>query len=464
VTILAPQKGAAVFEQGDRTYLIAPLTPVTPTVNEIEEYAFGKSLIDQAKRQAPNPNIAWFGGHYIEADTPNENGAMWRANEIAIKRLTPMYMPVTVMHDFRSAVGVIANIALKTPDDDGVQRSKIETVLALWKHRFPEVVAEAEANHEAGTLMQSMECISPDYECSECGAVFHKLPQGAEQEHWCDHLQASNPSAGYSDLAGVTPNASRILRNVVFTGTGLIFGTRGSHGADASAYLESFQDEVAAFHQRVHGDTETARSTIQMAQIQVEESEYTRIKSERDDFKTRAETAEREKAEAVSAAETAEAAKVKAEGELAEATKKVENFEESARKGTLADERLGALGDGFTEKIDAMPTLKKNLHEQAKSLSDEEWAARLSEVEEVAKVKRDAKKDGSTPPSGDPDASGSEDESAANKDTLFEREEVASSQVSGGGNGDSGGNANGQQTPAARRSVVAGLVKPRTSK
>lgn len=198
-----------------------------------------------------------------------------------------------------------------------------------------------------------------------------------------------------------------------------------------------------------------------MGQISVEESEYTRIKAEREEYKTKAETAETARAAAVTAAETAEAAKVKAETDLAEANKKVENFEESARKGTLKDERLGALGDGFTEKIDAMPTLKANLHEQAASLSDEAWASRLTEVEEVAKVKRDAKKDGSNAGGSDP-AGGTEDEAAANKDTLFEREEVASSQVSGGGSGDPA-NGNGQtQTPAARRSLVKGLIKAPT--
>lgn len=199
-----------------------------------------------------------------------------------------------------------------------------------------------------------------------------------------------------------------------------------------------------------------------MGQISVEESEYTRIKAEREEYKTKAEKAESERADAVKAAEDAEAAKVAAETAKAEADKKVENFEEQARKGTLASERLGALGDGFTEKIDAMPTLKKNLHEQAESLSDEAWASRLTEVEEVAKVKRDAKKDGSNAGGSDPAGGGTEDEAAANKDTLFEREEVAASQVSGGGTGDTA-NGNGQtQTPASRRSLVAGLVKPRT--
>jgi hypothetical protein len=41
---------------------------------------------------------------------------MWTAGELAIKGLTPMLMPVTVMHDPRTAVGAIADLALRTPE------------------------------------------------------------------------------------------------------------------------------------------------------------------------------------------------------------------------------------------------------------------------------------------------------------------------------------------------------------
>ena len=184
------------FEDGDHLYLQTPVQKITPTDAEIEEYAFSSAV----KAKAPNQNIVWFRGRYVEADRANRNGAQWSANELAIKSLTPMLMPVTVMHDPRTAVGTIADVKHLTPQRDGIARPRIDTVLALWGHRFPEAVAEAERNAEAGTLMQSMECYSPWYECSVCHTVFHKLPGGAEQAMWCEHLAASRPSGGTSRL------------------------------------------------------------------------------------------------------------------------------------------------------------------------------------------------------------------------------------------------------------------------
>jgi hypothetical protein len=166
-----------LFERGDHIYIAAPVQLWTPNDEQIEELAFAK----QVKAQSPNENIVWFKGSYVEADNPNGNGAMWQAGELGVKSVTPRLMPVTVMHDPRTAVGVIADTTLLTPEKDKVPRARIDTILALWGHRFPEAVAEAVANARQGTLMQSMECFSPWYECSECGATFTKLPGGAEQ-------------------------------------------------------------------------------------------------------------------------------------------------------------------------------------------------------------------------------------------------------------------------------------------
>lgn len=429
MAVRAPQDGTVVFESNGCTYLVTSLSPAAPTEQQIEEYAYGRSAIDQARHQAPNPHIAWFGGHFVEADNPNANGTMWTAKEIAIKSLTPMLMPVTVMHDPRTAVGLIADLALRTPEKDRVQRAKIETALALWKHRFPEVVEEAQHNYEEGTLMQSMECRYAAEECSSCGQVYAVLPDLAQREHWCAHLRGEG-----SETAG------RILRDVTFTGTGLIFGTRGARGADQSAYLESFQEEVAEFHQ--HASHAQPRRPPKMAMIQIEESERDRIIKERDDEKARADRLETEKAAAEQAAEAAEAAKATAEAEKKSAEERASELEEAQRKEVLAKERLEAFGDAFAEKIASMPTLKKRLDEQAGTLSDEEWSSRLDEVEELTSVKRDAKKEGA--PADEESSTG----------TVFTQEELASSKV-----GPGSGSAEGQPHAAVRRATVENLIK-----
>lgn len=380
------------FERGDKIYMVSPVQVFKPTDAQIEEYAFAT----QVKKGAPNENLVWFRGQYVEADHPNRNGAQWKADELAVKSLTPMLMPVTVMHDPRTAVGTIADVKLLTPEKDGVQRARIDTVLALWGHRFPDAVNEAEENAQQGTLMQSMECYSPWYECSECGMVFHKLPMGAEKAMWCEHLATSNPSAGY---VAQESNASRILGDVTFTGTGLIYGSRGARGAYSEAHLENFQDELASYHEIVHTSTatDTPRSTTRMGLVQIEDTELAQIRKERDDAKAEAAkvtTLAQEKAEAIAAAEKAEADKAKAEQERDAAKAEATAAAEERAKVETKDRRWGALGDQFVASLGDFT--KSRLQEQAASMSDEDWDGRLKEIEETANVKRDAKKEGAS--------------------------------------------------------------------
>lgn len=427
-----------IFERGDHVYIQTPVQRFRPSLEEIAEFAFSEAV----KRNAPNDNIVWFRGSYVEADRANANGAQWDAQELAIKSLTPMLMPVTVMHDPRTAVGTIADTKLLTPEKDDVSRTRIDTVLALWGHRFPDAVHEAEANASQGSLMQSMECYSPWYECSECRAVYHKLPGGAEQAQWCDHLKASNPNAGFVDLSAAgseqTSNASRILGDVCFTGTGLIFGTRGARGAYSEAHLESWEDEVASFHSTVHyataSTTPVPRSESRMGLVQIEDSELALLRKERDDARAEATEAKatattkatEAAAEAQSAIEAAEAKVTAAEAERDAAKAEKVRLEEAANVAALKDQRWGALGEGFVAKLGEKT--KAKLGEQAGTMSDEDWDGRLTEVEELVAVKRDATKDGSTT---DP-AKGSDEQAG----TLFSKEEVAAAGATLGGSTD----------------------------
>lgn len=422
-----------VFERGDKLYIVAPVSPLEPGETEIEEFAFAEEL----RRMAPNENLMWLRGQYVEADNPNLNGQMWTAGELAIKKLTPMFMPVTVMHDPRTAVGLIADVALHTPDAQKVPRARIDSTLAVWKHRFPEVAEEAMENYKAGTLMQSMEALSPHYSCSECGQVFQKLADGAERENWCAHLRGEESA-----------KAARILGNVTFTGTGLIYGTRGAQGAYSEAHLEINQEEIAEFHREAHsGKKHKLRKVRNVDQVEISRAEYDDLRASKDEIeglKSDVATAEQAKAEAESQVEKVEAAKVEAETKLKDAEAKLEKAEEEKRKGELASERMKALGKGFTAKLGEFT--RDRLAEQAGVLSDEEWDGRLKEVEELSGVKRDQDPEDGDGGDGDGDGDSGEAE--------FSKEELARAGV-GSKNGGSGD----EPTPEARRSVVSGLVK-----
>jgi hypothetical protein len=468
-TLVIPENvERGVFERGDKIYMTTPVQVFEPTDSQIEEYAFAKHV----RSAAPNENIVWLKGQYVEADNANANGAQWSAGELAIKSLTPVLMPVTVMHDPRTAVGTIAHAQLLTPEKDKVQRARIDTILALWAHRFPEAVTEALENAQSGRLMQSMECFSPWYECSECSQVFHKLPRGAEQANWCEHLKASNPSAGYVDLSKAAAsgpgaqrtNASRILGDVCFTGTGLIYGSRGARGAYSEAHLNVWQEEVASFHRHIHDETassvpvvvtanHTPGGSSKMGLVQIEESELATLRKERDDARAEAQKAATEKADAERAVTEAETKANTAEEAKKNAEKERDELKESQRQVAMRDKRMGELGDGFIAKLG--DRTKESLRKTAETASDEAWNERLEEIEEIASVKRDAKKDGESGNDGDGNGTGTgKNEAASSKDGVFENEEIAAFVGSGAGSRPSNGS---QAAPTSTRQVVGGL-------
>lgn len=152
--------------------------------------------------------------------------------------------------------------------------------------------------------------------------------------------------------------------------------------------------------------------------------------------------------------ETAEAAQKAAEEGKEAAEKKLKEADEEKAQVTLRDERLGKLGDGFMAKLG--DTTKANLKEDAGKMEDEAWEKRLSEVEELASVKRDLKLD---PKAAEGDAISQAAGKKAGADE-FSQEEVASSAAGdlGGGSNSNGGSPDGDPTVHERRSVARGLL------
>jgi hypothetical protein len=374
-----------VWERGDRVFITTPLLAADPTESQIEEFAF-KSAV---KTKAPNENIGWLHGRYVEAGKANLNNAMWLSQELALTSLTPMLMPVTVMHDPRTAVGTIADCKFVNGES---ANPRIDTILAVWKHRFPDVWSEAEHNIERGSLMQSIEAYAPWYVCSECGQQFIKLPNKAEQASWCEHLRADGSS-----------RAGRILGDTCFTGTGLIFGSRGAVGAYTEAHLDHFHDEVAEYHDRARVDSSYRpdRSSAPMTVVQIEETELATLRREREEARSKVDQLSEANRTLTTAVETAEAAQKRAEEERDTEKAERTKLEEKAQQAERSKRRTDALGPGFLAKLG--DTSKAVLSELAASVSDEQWDLALKEREELAGVKRDAQVDGAPkpPPTGE---------------------------------------------------------------
>jgi hypothetical protein len=436
-------KDTHVFEKGELVYLVAPVATFDYSDKDIEEFAFAEDV----RRMAPNENLLWLHGQYVEAGKTNENGQTWTHENLEIASLSPVLMPVTVMHDQRSAVGLIANSKLLTPARDKVPRARIDTDLAVWQHRFPEIAEEVASNHAQGTLMQSMEARCKWYECNSCGKRVPKLPGGiGERAMWCSHMEEHA-------ISGAITRAARTLGQVTFTGSGLIFGSHGARGAMDTAHLDLLQEEVAEFHER-QGTGKRQPRTTRRNHMEIEDSKYQELVAKAgkvDDLSAKLATAEETAAkvpELTTKLEQTEAEKKAAEAERDDFKKKHEDAEETAAKHELSKTRLGGLGKGFTEKLGEFT--RGRLEEQAGTLTDEEWDGRLQELEETAGVKRDAAgEDGSGAGSGGSGGSSGDG-------VLGTREETARSAAGNGGGGEGGGG--GEPTDAARRSVVGSLV------
>lgn len=356
-----------VFERNGHLYIVGAVAPITPQAADLAEFAFATEL----HSQAPNENLLWLRGQYVEADRPNQNGQFWGSNELAIKSLTPRLMPVTVMHGARDVVGLIADTKLLLPEVASVPRARIETALAIWSHRFPEIAEEVDHNYKLGTLMQSMECDISHYDCIECGKSYVKLPDGAERANWCDHLRQGAEN-------GVPV---RRLEGVTFTGTGLIFGSRnGATGALDTAHLETFQTEVAEFHERAHTDRRrvTRRTSVD---ITIPRSEYDALVAKAgkaDEAAAKVTTLSAEVSTLTTANEKLEIdLKTKTDEAAAEKAAR-ETLEETSRTATLATGRFEKLGTALIAKLP--DTIKAKVQEQAKTFSDDDWTGRTEEL------------------------------------------------------------------------------------
>jgi hypothetical protein len=352
-------------------------------------------------------------------------------------------MPVTVMHDPRTAVGLIADTKLLTRAKDNVPRSRIDSTLGIWAHRFPEIAAEIDANYASGDLMQSMECLPTHYDCTACGKRFPKLPGGAEKAQWCACLRGETAQKG-----------ARALGNVTFTGTGLIFGHRGAtalyrpHTSRSSRRRSPSSTRrpvrtgrthhvprggIAAWRSRT-GSTSSSSPTAPSATGSRRSSRPRRPRPRRSPTSSARSRRRRRRRSRPSRSAT-------------RSRPRRRRSRSRRASQTLAKERLGALGSDFLGKFGEFA--KGKLEEQAGKLDDAAWDDYLKEREEMAGVARDAGEKGGAAPSG---GSG-----GGSGDGTFTREEVARSGAGGGGGGTS-------TTPSApsdtkRRSVVAGLVR-----
>ena len=157
--------------------------------------------------------------------------------------------------------------------------------------------------------------------------------------------------------------------------------------------------EVAQWSDAKNGIKRRKQETSNMETIEIKRSEYDELKARptREDFdalKTRGDDAEKAQAAAEKAQEEAEVAKKAIEDAKVEVDKELSDLKGEVEQDELANERMDAVAD---ELSSALPdSIKERLIKQARSMSDEEWTDRITELSELVKIEAKDNEGGKT--------------------------------------------------------------------
>lgn len=179
-----------------------------------------------------NRAFSYVAGRYVQAETANQNGAFWAAEDLHFGAPSVAYGPVNLLHDERAIIGTISEANLHVEDEK--YGTHITTCNVLWKYLYPQAVQAVEQASTDGALWQSMECVAEKVKCMGCEADFDYQPWMRNKATGCEHL---------------AKGGARRLVNPTFLATGLILGGAKPAWADAdvevrkqtAAYVEEHE-------------------------------------------------------------------------------------------------------------------------------------------------------------------------------------------------------------------------------
>lgn len=188
-------------------YGSAPSTPVEtggPIAPVETEKAFvlhaksGRTLITGPIREIAmaNAGFTYLRGRFVEADTPNANGAMWTTADLELGQNTVAGGPLNWLHDDRKIIGslldgnLVAGREQSAAGGENLIGNHIETTAAVWRFLFPQQTDAIEKAAKDHGLYFSMECISRQVACvgeTGCGEQFDYGDYDAGNV--CSHLR-----------------------------------------------------------------------------------------------------------------------------------------------------------------------------------------------------------------------------------------------------------------------------------
>lgn len=159
----------------------------------------GRTIITAPLREIAqvNQGFTYLRGRYVEADTPNSNGAMWTTEDLQLGAPTVAGGPLNWLHQERKIIGTLLDGTLQpgreAADDEPAIGNHIVSNAVLWSFLFPNESLTVQRAADDGAAYFSMECLSKEVACVDapgrpgCGESFSYADFNAK--NCCQHLR-----------------------------------------------------------------------------------------------------------------------------------------------------------------------------------------------------------------------------------------------------------------------------------
>lgn len=178
-----------------------PIVDEPPAIEVEPERAFvvegkGRTVITAPLREvaAKNVGFTYLRGRFVEADTPNGNGALWTTEDLQIGEATVAGGPLNWLHQEDKIIGTLLDgqlVSGREAAGAGVGNHIVSTA-AVWRFLFQREADTIEKAAKDGALFYSMECLSREVACVDtpgrpgCGEQFSYADYDAKRA--CAHL------------------------------------------------------------------------------------------------------------------------------------------------------------------------------------------------------------------------------------------------------------------------------------
>lgn len=175
----------------------APPPTVQPERAFVVHADSGRTVISAPLREVAlkNEGFMYLRGRFVEADSPNGNGALWTTEDLQLGEASVAGGPLNWLHQEQKIIGTLLDGQLVMSEREGASQgigNHIVSHAAVWRFLFPREADTIERAAADNGAYYSMECLSRQVACVDapgrpgCGEVFSYADYDAKKA--CSHL------------------------------------------------------------------------------------------------------------------------------------------------------------------------------------------------------------------------------------------------------------------------------------